>query len=650
MNIFLVLIIIGASVLPSWAEETALSLDEVVVTATRTEEETVKIPANVTVITQEEIRKSPAKTVPDLLREEEGINVIDLYGSGTKSAVDMRGFARGINTLVMLDGRKLNKIDLEGVDWNLVPLENVERIEVVRGTESALYGDNSMAGVINIITKKGTSTVPEFELDGRLESYSGYSEYASFQGANAGIGYFFFAKRRDTNGYRSNSDFHANDFSTRITLNPNDIFSIDFSAGYHDDRQGLPGALTDAEMSDDRRQTMTPDDHVSFNERYFDIKSNIALGAWGDLEFGYTFNNYKYDAVYMSFGGFLNNRETDTIGLKVKLTADMRIAGKKSLLVTGVDYYDSSVENRTSFNSGELSKTDIGLYLQNELSLTEKLILSFGYRYAHTKYDFTTIDVLTTSGNTTYSENALKLGLVYLYTNRSKVFLSYAKGYRLPTTDELINWDGTVASLKPETSDTYEAGITHRFGNHVETRLTVYTMNIRDELIVDPFVDFFTGNNSNINLDKTRHSGVEAGVTASITKMISAYGNVTYSDATIRSGPYHDNTIPQIPRYSANIGLDMQMTKALLASVKANWIGNRYLLNDLQNAFSKQDSYTTLNAKLSYTYRNMTAYVGLNNILNEKYSEYAAVNQVTQVTKFGPSPELNYYAGLKLNF
>ena len=241
MKNFLLLIIMISAALPAWAEDKTISLDEVVVTATRTEEDIDKISSNVTVITQEDIKKSTATTVQDLLRNEAGIIIRDLYGTGTKSTVDMRGFARGLNTAILMDGRKLNEIDLSGVDWNTIPLENIERIEIVRGSGSVLYGDNAMAGAINIITKKGHFTQPELMLDARAESYSGHTELGTFTGGTDKIGYFFLLKHRQTSGYRENSDFTAADMNTRLDFKITDFFSFDFAAGYHTDDQGLPG-------------------------------------------------------------------------------------------------------------------------------------------------------------------------------------------------------------------------------------------------------------------------------------------------------------------------------------------------------------------------------------------------------------------------
>ena len=129
-----------------------VTLGEVVVTATRTEQRMQQVPANVTVIDEEDIKNSNAKNVVDVLCTEEGIVVRDLLGNGKTSQVDLRGFGETApaNTLVLVDGRRINEIDLSGVDWMQIPLEQIERIEILRGTGSVLYGDNAVGGVINL--------------------------------------------------------------------------------------------------------------------------------------------------------------------------------------------------------------------------------------------------------------------------------------------------------------------------------------------------------------------------------------------------------------------------------------------------------------------------------------------------------------------
>ncbi|MFC1838402.1 TonB-dependent receptor plug domain-containing protein, partial [Thermodesulfobacteriota bacterium] len=127
-------------------------MDEVVVTGARFEEEIVKIPANVSVIDEEDITNSNAKNIVEILKYEEGISVRDKLGNGKGAEIDLRGFGEtaSYNLLVLVDGRRVNEIDLSGIDWTQLPIELIERIEILRGTGSVLYGDNAVGGVINI--------------------------------------------------------------------------------------------------------------------------------------------------------------------------------------------------------------------------------------------------------------------------------------------------------------------------------------------------------------------------------------------------------------------------------------------------------------------------------------------------------------------
>ena len=160
-SLFLVLLISLVSFSPLHAasnnDDTPVTMEEVVVTATRDKQETRKAPANVTVITAEEISKSGATTVVEVLDKLESIQFRTYSGNSSQAMVDMRGFG-GENpfgkTLVLLDGRRLNRTDMASINWMQMPVNNIERIEVVRGPGSVLYGDAAIGGVINIITKK----------------------------------------------------------------------------------------------------------------------------------------------------------------------------------------------------------------------------------------------------------------------------------------------------------------------------------------------------------------------------------------------------------------------------------------------------------------------------------------------------------------
>ena len=167
-------------------EKASVALQEVVVTATRDAEEVQKVPANVSVITEEQIKDSGATTVVEALEKLESIKFVDYTGTGSKTSIDMRGFGGDSpygKTLVMLDGRRLNRPDMSSVNWLQIPLNNIERIEVVHGAGSVLYGDSAIGGVINIITKKGEGK-PKFNASIIAGSYSLHDERIAVTGSS----------------------------------------------------------------------------------------------------------------------------------------------------------------------------------------------------------------------------------------------------------------------------------------------------------------------------------------------------------------------------------------------------------------------------------------------------------------------------------
>lgn len=665
-RIWIVIISLTISLFPlnqslSWAEET-VKVKEVVVTATRTEAETEKVPANVTVISQEEIQQSKAKTVHELLRNKEGMIVKDLYGSGSKAAVDMRGFDRGVNTAVLIDGVKVNEIDLSGVDWNLIPIEKVERIEIVRGGGSVLYGDNAMAGVINIITKKGTSLKPIAEVDVRAESYGGNAEQASFQVATERVGFFGLLKNRWTNGYRENSEFGAQDASGNLSVIITPDLLADIRLGYHTDQQGYPGSLTASELRADRRQSTEPENGAEY-EQYFYGLNLLFTKPWGDIEAGYHFNSREFSSEYLGtfFGSpysFTSMRDTDKQEMKLKVVIKEPIFNKKNRLVVGIDHTladvnDESVYEDPFFSNTtvtELSKRETGIYLQDELFLTDRLSVIAGYRHTYARFKNTINDDFGGgSGSQSFNEDAYKLGVSFNYAESAKLFANYSRGFRLPTTDELFGFNGfevVVANLKPEMADTYEIGVVHPFTKKITGRLTLYRMDISDELFLNPAAGLF---GTNENIDKTRHQGFELGFNAAVSGTISLSGNWTYSEVTFESGAFKGKTIPLRPRNTVNLGADIRLMKALLLGVQANWTDKRYLENDVQNTLEKLDDYLTVDARVSYTYKMVTAYAGVNNIFNEKYLVSGGVNTVGLV-KYLPASERNFFGGLSFRF
>ena len=641
------------------AEEKEVTLGEVVVTGTRDVQEIRKIPANVTVITREELQRSNAQTVIDLMRSEVGVVARDFYGAGKTASVDIRGFGETgpLNTLVLVDGRRVNEIDLSGVDWTQISLDQIERIEVVRGAGSVLYGDNAVGGVINIITKK-----PEKPFSGKVEgqvgSYHFNKESGSVSGKWGPLSGVLSAGYNATEGYRENGFLRAKDVGGKLIYELNRDISLNFSGAFHKDDAGLPGGLTEADMNNlGRRATLTPDNQASTDDGYGALGMKVKLWDWGRMETDLSYRHREVENFLdfpATFYTYQDERHLTTWGLTPKYILEKTLGNHFNKLTLGLDFYRSTsvVDSDSVFfgfpssNRSEIRKRSTGLYLLDEFYILDNLIFSPGYRHEWVTYDIFQ-RTPRAKDETTDREPAYTLSLDYLFGKRSSAFFSAKRSFRFPVSDELILVfpDFKVNPLiKPQTGYHYEAGVRHSFIEQVETNLTLFWVDLHDEIFFNPTT--FT----NENYPKTQRQGLEVGVKARPLKWVSLWGNYGYIRPRLRGGNFSGSDIPGVPRHKGAVGMDLSIWKRLQLSSRANFIGSRYLISDFANRVDKLDGYYTVDAKFSYLWKGFHAFVGVNNLFNRKYSEWAVTNATGTTQLFYPSTVRNYLCGVSYTF
>lgn len=649
-------------------EKGMATLPEIVVTATRTASEIEKVPAGITVITSEDIKNSNAASIPDLLSSGEGVVVRNLLGNGKNAQVDLRGFGETgpYNTLVLVDGRKVNAIDLSGVDWTQIPIGQVERIEIVRGSGSVLYGDNAVAGVINIITKTPSEGFA-------AKSGISFGSYGRKRlEASAGGGYDRMAASinasfDETDGYRDNNRYEAKDIGGKIVFDASDSLSFILSGSSHKDEFGLPGALTEAQTKADRKSTTNPQDEGSSNDTYVRAGFDLMIGNYGDLTADISYRNRSSDAV---FPDATNPLATDsnlkTWGLTPKYVLKGEIFKHKNAFVAGADFYwteqdiDSyggffiPLSTQSSFSN--ITRDSFGLYFNDEYSILENIILSFGARHEKVKFDLAQTDLTgflaPLDEEMSDSENAYNAGLTFMYAKKSSVFLRANRSFRFPLTDELVYIDwGTFAykanaDLKPQTGKHYEAGIKHSFNDTISGSMTFFRAEIKNELFYNPSTF------GNENHPETLHQGIEIGCRAKLFDKLTLFGNFTYEEAGFEKAPYKGNEIPAAPEYKGNLGfrIDDLGIPGIVLSADYNYVGSSHVISDQANNFDKLDSYYTIDAKLSYSYKLLKAFVGVNNLTGRKYSEYGVMDTFLTKRNFYPAPERNFFAGMQFDF
>ena len=382
-------------VTPGYADDTEpIEMETVVVTGTRNEQQVKNIPANVTVIDQEDIKNSTARTVVELLRGEQSIVVRDTSGNGKNASVDMRGFGESAagNSLILIDGRRVNAIDLSGVDWLQIPLDQVERVEIVRGTGSVLYGDNAVGGVINIITKLPSEKI-SVQAGTVFGSYGHHKQQASLSGSQGPIGAALFVSYDSTNGYRENAGLRAKDIGGKIIYDATDVLTFRLNGSYHADTYGWPGSLTAAQVRADRTASNTPLDEAQTRDGYLSFGMDADFQQLGRFSSEISYRQRSTESRFVdTFGGtFTTDSEIDTWGFTPRYTLDAELAGHANTLIIGTDLYWTD-QDSASFYFGPSSRASVdrnslGAYVSNEFSLLDNLILSAGARRERVRYD-----------------------------------------------------------------------------------------------------------------------------------------------------------------------------------------------------------------------------------------------------------------------
>ncbi len=630
---------------------------EVVVTASRLG---VGLPGtSTTVITAVEIERSAAATLPELLSQEVGVQQRNFYSaSAADPVVDLRGFGATAanNTLVLVNGRRLNDFDLAAVDWGNIPLQSIERIEISRGNSGAvLYGDGAVGGVINIVTKTdaedgthGKATVKYGSYVHREANFSLTQKSGRFSVNAHGTGI-------NSRNYRRNNDIIQRNLITeaRYAGDDGDFY---VNIGADDQTLGTPGArkvtLTSTQLSpeDVRREATVPND--------FTVQSGISVTFGGTrqitdsveavLDLGYRIKDTEARTV-SSFGPQYNSyidTELATWSLTPRLNIDFEAFDRPSTGTVGVDYYYSDYNSDrqldpdgAAYHRYDGKQHSVGLYAQTTVQATPATEISVGARGQYTRFiagDIYNSSLLAFPGYDGHREStddgsqdwAANLGIDHQITNDFAVFGRIARSFRAPTVDERIGSDSSYKSfaLKTQTSRDAEAGIRVKMGS-VKIESSAFYMRLRDEIHYDP------DSSTNKNFDPTRRMGLENAVTWQATKTVRIKANLTYTDAEFVDGPYKGNTVPLVSKYAAGVMANWAILGDLLEmTASVNCFGTKKMENDEKNFQPEIPGYTLVNLKLGGKYKSFLWSTSLNNVFDADYYDYAVASSTTYGT------------------
>lgn len=647
--------------------EDQINLDEIVVTATRFKDTYADKPVNVTIISNEDIKKSSARTVPELLSEQSGISVRDLFGNNaTGATVDLRGFgaAAGQNTLILLDGRRITDPDSSGVQWSSIPFSSIERIEIVRGSGAVLYGDGATNGVINIITRVADKVGKDGQVSAKSGSYGMNELQANANYFSGKSGFDFTASKLISDGYRANNrDEQANAQGNIRGI----LASGELSMRAGIDRQitRLPGARTVQpgaginQVESDPRGTSTPLDYASrdgdmagidLKQRFSDIEMDIDLA-----------HRTKKQKSYFDFSGYPNYRDS---GLQVtSLTPNFRMPnlfGSASTVVAGVDLHYWEYGLRTSnaeanidqpINTVSMSQQNKALYLQDTTPITAATTLMAGVRNEWISMNATDIYNAGAPGASSGSgaapgvfedaKNSYELGLRHQINSEYAASGRIGHSFRFANVDEIYEqtpaYTRQFQFLRPQTADSVELGFEQKTMAR-NWRITIFDNKIQDEI----HLDAFTSGIGNTNLPPSERKGLELDGKWHVAQQLALSAAYTYTDAKFLSGVLPGGAftqlnvdiagkyVPLVPMHKANLGVSWSMTAQTQLNVSVAYVDSQFMDNDEANTLGiKIPAYSIADLKIVHRTGAWQLNATVNNLFDTSYYNYAVSSQFT---------------------
>ncbi|NRD30703.1 TonB-dependent receptor [Shewanella sp. DC2-4] len=597
------------------ADDTSTAkVDEHLVVIGRSDKTPLNIAANVNVIDAAAIEMSGATNLTDVLRGQSGIQISD-NNIGTSFA--MRGFSASTavnNTLILLDGRRLNNIDIAAPSLNAIPLNQVDRIEILSGSAGVLYGDQAVGGVINIVTKSPENTGGSVQLSGG--SFDTYEGRGDVSGAiNKDWRYFFTGSYNQGDNYRQHNANETGSILGRIQYKTaTDSFFVETS--YYDNDRENPGSLTEKQFKDDPRASLNKVEYAhemttaARTGYQHQLNQNWALAA--DLDYS--------DTLVSSLNWGANSHNTRSLLMfSPKALANYSTRQGELNLVTGLDISRGKADFDTMARSNVQQMQSA--YLQATVPLSHTLSYVVGGRYARVTDELVDGNVYPNGMDLDENAHAFELGLNYRPTAEHRLYVRADDNFRFAKVDEQAYTSPGVFGLKPQTGRSYEAGWDWAVASQT-LRVSLYRLDLEDEIVYDssavkPIGGNFNG--ANVNADASRRYGAGADWDWQITKALQLGLEYNYTDAEFTDGANDGKELSWVAKHTGRGYVSMDFAEHFQVFAEAIYTGDRFIEGDNANQGDKLASYVLGNLALNYNRDAWLASLRIDNVFDKDY-------------------------------
>jgi len=633
-----------------------------------------QLPANVTIITAERIAESGARTLQDLLALEAGVVLYDQVGNDTQKTLDLRGFTAGTGTRVYLNGVPLNDTRNNAIRLDLIPLAALQRIEISRGAGGAIGGGGAEAGVINLVTRRGTTEGGAISLAAGSDDAKEVS--AELSGMLGRLDYFLSAGGEENDGFRENAGGERKQFFAAIGRDFSESRRLALTVLDTDSELGNPGALTLDEYATAPEQS--PFNNADFfNDHVTQATLNYrdtTVGAF-DLAANLFFRDAESDSLSTGriaaagWGGFYLESAGETYGSTLQLSHHQQSGTMKNKLTAGVEWLEGEVDSlgsstsasdpadlTTAFLSSDnrARRQTQAVFIQDSWSPTPAWTLLASVRGDRDQIRYTEdFPAKGSHDSRDFSNISFSGGVGWLPAERFDLYLNYGEGFLPPTAEQLFAFPtfGSNRDLDPQESSSVELGYRMRMARGRNLEIALFHVSTRNEIIFVPS-SVPPSYGMNENFGKTRRQGLELSFRGELVDDVQAFATLTLTDAEIRSDDgFSGNRVPLVPRTRLTAGVDWRLGKKTKLRLDAQHVSDQVVANDEANLQPRLDSYTVMNGRLSFG----SFFVSVTNILDEAYATRAisAFDFATSTPDewfLTPAPGRRFIAGMDWTF